>query len=64
MKKFKVITVFSALLIFTAVLSTQVTHARKAVDGTEGKACPDFNNDNCCEAGSGNCLETVIIVAK
>jgi len=40
------------------------TQNSNAYHGTEGKACPDFDSDNCCEQGSGNCLETVVIIKK
>ena len=47
------------IAILALILYTNTIQAR--VDGTEGKACPDINNDNCCEKGNGNCAETLEI---
>lgn len=41
------------------VLYTNLAQAR--VDGTKGKACPDFDSDCCCEIGQGGCPEEVVI---
>ena len=54
--------VLTLILLSAVAVAGLKLHAKER--GTRGKACPDFNSDTCCETGSGNCLETVVIIAK
>ena len=47
------------LLAIAFFASTPQTIQAKEVGSTKDKACPDFYSDYCCEAGTGDCLETV-----